>query len=252
MVIILQFLVNRATSLVSLGILSGMNEIKNDKRHFIKIAHRGSSAYEPENTLHSFKRAIEMGANMIELDVRLSRDGHLVIMHDEEVDRTTNGHGLVGEKTLGELKKLDAGNGERVPTLEEVIDLAKGKTGFVIELKESGSEEGVISLIKENGLIEDVFIVSFNQDLIKKVKELEPTIRTGLILYSSSDPIRLAKECLADVVAPFYNFVVKDLVQEAHDSNLILITWTVDSREEAEELKDMGVDGIVTNKLDVI
>ncbi len=222
------------------------------KQRFIKIAHRGASAYEPENTLRSFRRAIEMKADMIEFDVRLSRDGHLVIVHDERVERTTNGDGLVKEKTLNELRRLDAGKGERVPTLEEVINFARGKTGFVIELKEPGTEEGVISLVKEDGIIGDVFIVSFHRDLIKSVKDLGPRIRTGLILYSSPDPIRLAKECLADAVAPFHDFVVKDLVQEAHNSNLILITWTVDSREEAERLKDMGVDGIVTNKPDLI
>jgi glycerophosphoryl diester phosphodiesterase len=229
-----------------------MSTIKTSYKHFIKIAHRGASAYEPENTLRSFKRAIEMRADMIEFDVRLSQDGHLVIMHDERVDRTTNGHGLVKERTLSELRRLDAGKGEIVPTIEEAIDLAKWKTGFVIELKEAGTEERVIGLVKENGLMGDVFIVSFHRDLIIRVKDLEPRIKTGLILYSSPDPIRLAKDCLADAVAPFHNFVVKDLVQEAHNTNLILITWTVDSREEAEMLKDMGVDGIVTNKPDLI
>jgi glycerophosphoryl diester phosphodiesterase len=229
-----------------------MSEFENSKQRFIKIAHRGASAYEPENTLRSFKRAIEMKADMIEFDVRLSRDRHLVIMHDERVDRTTNGDGPVKEKTLSELRRLDAGKEERVPTLEEVIDLARGKTGFVIELKEPGTEEGIISLVKEDGLVGDVFIVSFYQDLIKRVKCLEPRIRTGLILYSSPDPIGLAKGCIADAVAPFHDFVTKDLVQRAHDSGLIIITWTVDNREEAEELRDMGVDGIVTNKPDLI
>lgn len=229
-----------------------MSTIKTSNKRFIKIAHRGASAYEPENTLRSFQRAIEMRADMIEFDVRLSQDGHLVIMHDERVDRTTNGHGLVKERTLSELRRLDAGKGERVPTIEEAIDLAKRKTGFVIELKEAGTEEKIIGLVKENGLMGDVFVVSFYRDLIIRVKDLEPRIKTGLILYSSPDPIRLAKDCLADAVAPFHNFVVKDLVQEAHNNNLILITWTVDSREEAEMLKGMGVDGIVTNKPDLI
>lgn len=229
-----------------------MSESENSKRRFIKIAHRGASAYEPENTLRSFKRAIEMKADMIEFDVRLSQDGHLVIMHDERVDRTTNGDGLVREKKLSELKELNAGDEEKIPTLEEVIDLTKGETGFVIELKEPGTEEGVISLVKHNGLIEGVFIVSFYQNLIERVKNLEPRIKTGLILYSSSDPIRLAKECLADAVAPFHDFVTKDLVQKAHNSGLIIITWTVDSREEAEKLRDMRVDGIVTNRPDLI
>jgi glycerophosphoryl diester phosphodiesterase len=249
---ILLILTDMAMNFPVLGILSNMSQVTINNQRFIKIAHRGASAYEPENTLLSFKRAIEMSADMIEFDVRLSNDGRLVIMHDERVDRTTNGNGLVREKTLCELRRLDAGKGERVPMLEEVIDLAKRKTGFVIELKEPGTEEGVIRLVKENGLIGDVFIVSFHQDLIKRVKDLEPRIRTGLILYSSPDPITLANNCLADAVAPFHNFVVKDLIQEAHNSNLILITWTVDSREEAEKLKDMRVDGIVTNKPDVI
>jgi glycerophosphoryl diester phosphodiesterase len=279
---ILLFLTDMATSFVSLGILfqfyqlavhckgkaclaltgfvmhnqiielvlNDMSEIK--KQRFIKIAHRGASAYEPENTLRSFKRAIEMKADMIELDVRLSYDRHLVIMHDENVDRTTNGHGLVREKTLSELKKLDAGKGERIPTFEEVIDLAKGKAGFVIELKEPGTEKGVISLVKENNLIEDAFIVSFNQDTLRNARKLEPTIRTGLILFSSPDPVKLAKECLADAVAPFHDFVAKDLIEKAHSNNLILITWTVDNRKRAEELGEIGVDGIVTNKPDLI
>ncbi len=225
--------------------------MNNTNKSFIIIAHRGASAYEPENTLRSFTRAIEMGADMIELDVRLSRDKHLVIMHDEKVDRTTNGHGFVKEKMLSELKKLDAGMGESIPTLEEVIALAKGKAGFVIELKEPGTEGGALNLIKINNLIEDVFIVSFNQDLIKGVKDLEPKIKTGLILFSSPDPIRLAKECHADAVAPFHDFVPKELIERAHKNNLKLITWTVDSREEAETLIDAGVDGIVTNKPDL-
>ncbi|MGH7791719.1 MAG: glycerophosphodiester phosphodiesterase, partial [Thermodesulfobacteriota bacterium] len=141
-----------------------------DKRRFFKIAHRGASAYEPENTLRSFKRAMEMGAEMMELDVRFSRDGHLVIIHDKKVDRTTNGRGLVREMTLRELKNLDAGKGEKIPTLEEVFDLGKGTIRYVLELKDRGVEEEVINLVRDKGLIEDVFIASFHGDLIKRAK----------------------------------------------------------------------------------
>ncbi len=226
--------------------------MRSNEKRFITIAHRGASAYEPENTLRSFKRAIEMGADMIELDVRLSKDGHLVVMHDEEVDRSTNGHGFVNEKTLSELKKLDAGMGEGVPTLEEVIAFSRGRTGLVIELKEPRTEAGVVSLVKENNLPQEVFIVSFHQDLIKRIKELEPSIKTGLILFSSPDPVRLAKDCFADAVAPFHEFVTPEIIENAHRNNLLIITWTVDDRERAEELKGMGIDGIVTNKPDLI
>jgi glycerophosphoryl diester phosphodiesterase len=238
-----------ATSFVVAGYTE---EMKRPDNPFIIIAHRGASAYEPENTLRSFRRAIEMGADMIELDVRLSQDRHLVIMHDEEVDRTTNGHGLVSGKTLRELRQLDAGMGEWIPTLEEVVALIKGRTGLVIELKEPGTEEGVIGVVKENNLTEGVFIVSFNQDLIKRVKELEPKIKTGLILFSSPDPVMLARDCSADAVAPFHEFVTSEVIEKAHENKLLIITWTVDNRERGEELKNMGIDGIVTNKPDML
>src|SRR3972149_2860539 len=198
-----------------------INHMNDAKKHIIVIAHRGASAYEPENTLRSFKRAFELGADMIEFDVRLSRDRHLVIMHDEKVDRTTNGEGLVKDKTVS-------------------------------ELKEPGTEEGVISLIKENNLIKHVFIVSFNQNLLKRVKDLESKVKTGLILLSSTDPIRLAKECQADAVAPFHDFITVDLIEKAHQNNLKIITWTVDNRGEAESLREAGIDGIVTNKPDIL
>ena len=226
-----------------------MNNIH--RQNFVKIAHRGASAYEPENTLLSFRRAMEMGADMIELDVRLSHEGHIVVIHDKELDRTTSGNGLVREKTLLELRELDVGKGEKIPTLEEVIVLVKGRTGLVIELKEPGTEEWVVNLVRKNNLIGETFIVSIYQDLLSKVKELEPELKTGLIIFYSPDPVGLTKECFADVVAPFHNLVTKELVEKAHESNLAIITWTVDDRKRAEELIIMGVDGIVTNRLDI-
>jgi len=156
---------------------------------FIKIAHRGASAYEPENTLRSFERAIELKADMIELDVRYSLDRHLVVLHDAKVDRTTDGTGLVALKTLSELKELDAGKGEQIPTLEEVLEFGIGRTKFVIELKENGVEDKVVDLINKNNLLEDVFIISFKPMRLKMIKELEPKIKTGLILFASLNPI---------------------------------------------------------------
>jgi glycerophosphoryl diester phosphodiesterase len=235
------------------GLSWGCSNMKaTEKRHFFKIAHRGASAYEPENTLRSFKRAIEMGAEMMELDVRFSRDGHLVIMHDKKVDRTTNGRGLVREMTLNELKKLDAGKGEKIPTLEEVFDLGKGTIKFVVELKDRGTEEKVINLIRDKGLIDDVFLVSFHCDLIKRAKSLEPRIRTGLIMLFSFNTAEKGKECRADAVAPSQYFITSGMVEKVHKNGMFLFTWTVDDPNKAKKLKEMGVDGIVTNKPDVI
>lgn len=219
---------------------------------FIKIAHRGASAYEPENTLRSFERAIELKADMIELDVRQSIDGHLVVMHDETVDRTTDSSGLVALKTLSELKDLNAGKGEQIPTLNEVIELGMGRAKFVLELKENSVEDKVVELIQDNNLLDEVFVVSFKSNRLKMIKELEPKVKTGLILVTSLDPIRLAKNCGADVVAPFRWFVTKGLVERARQNGLHTFTWTVDETLKAQSLKKIGVSGIVTNRPDII
>lgn len=219
---------------------------------FVKIAHRGASAYEPENTIRSFERAIELKADMIEFDVRKSLDGQLVVIHDSKVNRTTDGGGLVGRMSLAELKELDAGKGERIPTIEEALECAAGRAKFVIELKEKGLEEDVIKIIKDYLLMEDVVVVSFSAVRLKAIKEIEPRLKTGIILFASTDPLRTAKYCGADVVAPFRWFITKRLVARARQSGLYLFTWTVDDGEKAAKLRDIGVNGIVTNKPDLM
>jgi len=219
---------------------------------FVKIAHRGASAYEPENTIRSFERAIGMKAEMLEFDVRQSMDGRLVVIHDAKVDRTTDGKGLVSEKTLAELKTLDAGEGERVPTFEEALDACSGRAKLVIELKENGIEEKVLREINARGLRDDVFIVSFNAPRLRLVKTLDPGMRTGLILFASWNPIALAEKCGADAVAPFRWFITKGFVDRAKSRGLYTFTWTVDDEEKARAMRDMGVTGIVTNRPDIL
>jgi glycerophosphoryl diester phosphodiesterase len=219
---------------------------------FFKIAHRGASAYEPENTLRSFKLALDMKSDMIELDVRMSKDEHLVVIHDSTVDRTTNGRGCVKGMTLEELKKLDAGKGEKIPTLEEAIEVGVGKTKFAIEIKEQGTEEKTIGLIKEYGLLNDVFIISKNPDLLKNVKNLEAALRTCLITVFSCTSINSGRKSLADAIAPFHFFISKRLVKNVRRSGLFLFTWVVDSEKRAVWMKGIGINGIVTNRPDII
>lgn len=226
-----------------------IHELENS---FIKIAHRGASAYEPENTLRSFERAIELKSDMIEFDARQSLDGHLVVLHDETVDRTTNGTGLVSLKTLSELKELDAGQGEQIPTVKEVIERVRGRAKFVLELKQDGVEDKVASFLKEEDLLDDLFVISFKPKRLRMIKKLEPKVKTGLIIFASLNPIGLAKSCGADFVAPFRWFITKPLVERARQNGLYTFTWTVDETLKAESLRDKGVSGIVTNKPDIL
>ncbi len=222
------------------------------QQKFFKIAHRGASAYEPENTLRSFKRAFDMKADMIELDVRMSKDGHLVVIHDSTVDRTTNGRGLVRDMTLAELKKLDAGKGERIPTLEEVIEVGLEKTKFAIEIKEPGTEKNTIDMIRQYRLLDDVFIISKNREFLKNVKALEVAIRTCLITVFSCASVDSGRESLADAIAPFHFFITKGLVKKVKRSGLFIFTWVVDNEKRALWMKDIGINGIVTNRPDII
>ena len=219
---------------------------------FFRIAHRGASAYEPENTLRSFEKAIQLETDFIEFDVRSTLDGRVVVIHDPRVDRTTNGRGRVAHKTFSELRNLDAGLGEKVPSIEEVLELSKNRTGFVIELKEDGIEHKVLNAVKDFSIADEVFIVSFKARRLKLIKELEPQLKTGLIVFASHNPLRSALYCGADALAPFKWFVSRKIVEQAHHHGLYLFTWTVDVADNARRFREIGVNGIVTNKPDLI
>ena len=222
------------------------------ENEFLIISHRGASEYEPENTILSFKRAVELGAQMIEFDVRMSLDRELVVIHDKKVNRTTSGKGYVRDKTLEELKELDAGNGEKIPTAEEVISEFANKTKFVIELKEYETEEKILELIHKYNVINDVFVVSFYKRVLKKIKYIEPDIVTGLIKFYPSNIYEDCVFCNAEVVAVFRSFINRKLVKEVEDRNLILFSWTVNKKNLALKMKKLGVRGVVTNKPDLL
>ena len=133
----------------------------------LKIGHRGARAYEPENTLRSFQRAIELGVDAVELDVRKTKDNKLVVIHNVNVNKTTNGKGSVNQLTLAEIKKFVTEKDDKIPTLEEALDLIKKKIRVLIELKETGIEKKVLELIRQRGLMENVIIISFNEDILR-------------------------------------------------------------------------------------
>ena len=219
---------------------------------FIIIAHRGASEYEPENTFLSYEKAIEMGAQMIEFDVRLSLDNKLISIHDGKVNRTTNGTGKVKDKTAKELKELDAGNGNEIPMIEDIFSRYAKKTKFVIELKDYYTEEPVLELIKKYNSIDDVYIVSFSKRILKNVKNLEPKITTGLIKFLPTNISRDCKYCGAEIVAVFKYFINKEMVEQTNKQGLKLFACTVNDPAQCKKFKKLGLTGVVTNKPDIL
>lgn len=212
----------------------------------IIIGHRGARATRPENTIAALREGSRW-ADYVEVDVRISRDGVLVVIHDPTLDRRTNGTGFVRECTLAELKRLNAGEGEPIPTLAEVLALDLGECGLVIELKEGGYEDQVAALVKEAGLSK-VLVVSFDADCLRRIAPLLPDAGIGYIFRSpGADPVRVAATIPASYILLRFIDVTEELVGAAGSANLRTFLWTLNSEEEFEEASTIGVDGIVTD-----
>ena len=213
------------------------------------IGHRGARAIDPENTMRSIKTAITCGAHMVEVDVRLSKDGIPIVIHDETVDRTTNGSGSVSEMYAHEICELDAGGGENVPMLDDVLQFIKtADIILIIEIKEVGIEDIVIDSIKNNKMEDHVIVSSFFHPSVLNLKRAEPGIKTGVIF--SSLPVRawmLAIDANADIMFPKLIRTTGDLVKGAHEHGIAVYPWIVNTREDFLRAAEMGVDGIVSD-----
>ena len=218
----------------------------------LKIGHRGARAYEPENTLRSFRRAVELGVDAVELDVRRTRDNEIVVIHNSDVNKTTDGSGAVNEFTLEEIKKFVTDKDEHIPTLEEVLDAVGKRVKLLVELKEAGIEEKVLDLIRRKGLIDNVILISFHEDVLRKVRELDNTVTTGLIYVRHKNPIQSALELKAEYLLPLYRFTHSANVKKAHENGLKVIVWTINTKEEAAEYMKKGVDGIATDRPEIL
>jgi glycerophosphoryl diester phosphodiesterase len=218
----------------------------------IKVGHRGAKAYEPENTLRSFKKAVELSVDAVELDVRKTKDDEIVVIHDADIKRTANGSGLVSDLTLQQIKSFSTEKNERIPTLAEALDFIDKKARVFVELKETGLEDQVLSIVKKKGLVKSVVIVSFLEDALRKVRELDPEIETGLIYAKHKNPLKAALELKAQWLLAFHRFTHTANVQKAHDSGLKVLVWTVNSPEEVAEMREKGVDGVASDKPDIL
>jgi glycerophosphoryl diester phosphodiesterase len=231
------------------------------------VGHRGAMGYAPENTMASFERALELGADWIELDVHLTRDGELAVMHDETLDRTTNGTGLVKDRSMAELRQLDAGAwfgseyaGQRVPSLDEVLDCARARDTMVdIEIKNApiyylGIEEAVVRCLEHHAMSERSIVISFDHAAVQRVKYLDSRVATG-VLYACQPVdggVGLAKAANADALLPHWAYVTPQDVKRAHDEGIAVAPWVSSDPRVLSSLINAGVDAIGTNHPDVL
>jgi len=222
------------------------------KKPFAVVAHRGASGYEPENTIRAIEKAIEMNADAVEFDVRLSKDNVPVVIHDETLNRTTDGSGRVDSYTSEQLKNFDAGKGERIPLLSEALDLVYGRICVLLELKETRASRYALSLVENKDMLNQIMFVSFHEDALKTVAEANPNTYRGLIYAKPGDHILVAKRIGCIAVMPHYKLASLKTVEFAHRLKLKVNVWTVDDLEIARTLVERGVDSITTNKPDLI
>ena len=218
------------------------------------IAHRGASGHLAENTLPAYELAIEQRADMIEIDLHRTRDGATVVAHDEELSGL-GGKGEIAAATLAEVRALDAGGGERVPTLDEVLDRFGERIPFNLELKSGSSatyeglERAALDAVRERGLLERTLFSSFFDPVLERLRALAPEARLAR-LFSPRDPERpleRAGAVGAEAINPWRGLVQPGLIEAAHAEGLAVYVFTVDEEQEMRSLLDLGVDGIFSN-----
>ncbi|MBY6877619.1 glycerophosphodiester phosphodiesterase [Clostridium botulinum] len=228
----------------------------------LNIAHRGASSLAPENTLESFKKAIELKCDGIELDIHMTRYNQLIVIHDEFLDRTTNGTGSVRNLTLNEIKKLDAGSHfsnkfkySKIPTLKEALDLIVPSNILLdVEIKQWAPEieKNVITMIQNYNYEKKTIITSFNPMSVLKCKEISKDIKTGLLVFFlQTNPLDMKKKLKIDYLCMDVNYI-KLLSQNNIDTlkknNLKILTFTVDRKDDMSYMIKHKVNGIITNK----
>lgn len=224
----------------------------------VVIGHRGAAGHAPENTMRSFEVALAAGADVVEIDVHLTRDGVPVVIHDATVDRTTSGKGAVADLTWEELRSFDATRGHTdvggpigIPTLDEVLRWARGKTRLQIELKGTGDSRlvgRVVDTIREYDLVRDVMLISFDHQALREARALCGEVLTGALFVGRPvDPASLAAGCGADALAPALGSLTRADVSIAHEAGLAVCVWTVNDPRDIERALELGVDAITSD-----
>lgn len=216
----------------------------------LTVGHRGLMGVEPENTLRSFVRADREGLDVIELDLHLSKDGALVVMHDADVSRTTDGSGPISDFTLAGLRELDAGEGERIPVFEEVVQAVRAP--IQAEIKDRAAARVLAGVITELGLHDRITVISFHDEALREIRDHLPEMPVVLVAGRSSPtaPER-ARELGAGMVSLELRWLDADTVERCRAAGIKVISWTVNTDEELARARELGLDGVVTDQPEI-
>ncbi|MFJ2260883.1 glycerophosphodiester phosphodiesterase [Streptomyces sp. NPDC087844] len=214
--------------------------------NFLTIGHRGIMGVEPENTLRSFTAAQQAGLDLIELDLHLSKDGALVVMHDADVDRTTDGSGPIAEKTLAELRVLDAGRGERVPVFEEVLDAVTAP--LQAEIKDVAAARALAEVMNRRDLVGRVEVLSFHDEAVAEIARLVPGVRTALVASRYGiDVVERATAVGATTLVLNIRRLTLEIVERARKADLRVIGWVVNTQDHLRLVRALELDGATTD-----
>jgi glycerophosphoryl diester phosphodiesterase len=218
------------------------------KPRVLRIGHRGAAGHAPENTLAAIQRGIDLGVDFVEIDVRCTADGVLVALHDETVNRTTDGRGRVDRLSIRDVQKLNAGNGEHIPTLEEVLSVTGDKTGLMLELKVTGIARMTVEAVRKAGLRAPVIYASFLHGELSNVRlvDAETTLMT-LFGRLPGVPVARAMEHKPSYVGLRHDTVTRRLVDAFHHEAMLVCVYTANSSEDIRRVISAGVDGVISN-----
>jgi len=213
----------------------------------LRIGHRGAPGRVLENTLGSIEKAIELGVDYVEIDLRLTRDGHVVILHDATIDRTTNGHGRIKDSTLAQVKRMKTKDGQHVPTLEEVLKLTDGRVGLMLELKIRGLAKPVTEIVERSGFSSPVIYASFHHKELSRVRECLPSAAIMPLISRGRIAPKIPDKLSAHYVGIRLDRVTKPVVESLQMASVLVFVFTVNDPNDITRMRDIGVDGIISD-----
>ena len=227
------------------------------KSKFKIIAHRGASGYEFENSMSAFKKAIEL-ADVIETDVRKTKDNVLILSHDDNLQNLTNSNKIISESTFKELEFVKLNNGELIPTVEDLLSIHKGEIIFNLEIKVENVEKLLVQLVKKYDLLNHVVFSSFSLDVLMNIKKIEPRAQLQFvtifphIVFPERNQLKKLAELGIHALNPLYSLITEDLIKQAREVGLELYPWTINDMDTILKMIELGIDGVMTDYPDIL